>query len=109
MVFAIEPFATTGSGRVGEKIRREIYSQISDKPVRMPPARAAMGCIKDRNGLPFARRWLPDRKMDLQLPALVRGGNLHGYPVLSDVPGSLVSQHEHTVIVTGDGCTVTTR
>lgn len=109
MVFAIEPFATTGSGRVGEKTRREIYSQISDRPVRIPSARAAMGSVKERNSLPFARRWLPDRKMDLQLPALVRGGNLHVYPVLSDLPGSLVSQHEHTVIVTGDGCMVTTR
>ena len=41
--------------------------------------------------------------------ALVRSGHLHAYPVLRDVPGSLVSQAEHTVIVTGDGCIVTTR
>ncbi len=109
MVFAVEPFATTGSGHVGEKIRREIYSQISNKPVRVPTARAIISEIKERNGLPFARHWLPDRKMDLQLPALVRAGNLHVYPVLADIPGSLVSQHEHTVIVTADGCIVTTR
>ena len=109
MVFAVEPFATTGSGHVGEKIRREIYSQISNKPVRVPTARAIISDIKERNGLPFARHWLPDRKMDLQLPALVRAGNLHVYPVLADIPGSLVSQHEHTVIVTDDGCLVTTR
>ena len=109
MVFAIEPFATTGSGRVGEKSRREIYSQIGNRPVRVPTARAALERVKDRNGLPFSRRWLPDRKMDLQLSPLVRAGNFHVYPVLADVPGSLVSQHEHTVIVTADGCTVTTR
>ena len=30
-------------------------------------------------------------------------------PVLADIAGSLVSQHEHTVIVTADGCVVTTR
>jgi methionyl aminopeptidase len=29
--------------------------------------------------------------------------------VLADIAGSLVSQHEHTLIVTGDGCIVTTR
>jgi len=109
MVFAIEPFATTGSGHVGEKMRREIYSQISQKPVRIPSARAVIACIKDRKGLPFARHWLPDRKLDLALPTLVRSGILHVYPVLADVPGSLVSQHEHTVIVTADGCVVTTR
>jgi len=109
MVFAIEPFATTGSGRVGEKTQREIYSQISHKPVRTPSARTILEHVKERYGLPFARRWLPDRKMDIALPTLVRSGILHVYPVLADVPGSLVSQHEHTVIVTSEGCIVTTR
>jgi methionyl aminopeptidase len=109
MVFAIEPFATTGSGHVGEKTRKEIYSQVSQKPVRIPLARTIMSKIKDRQGLPFARRWLDEKKLDITLPALVRAQVLHVYPVLSDIPGSLVSQHEHTVIVTSDGCIVTTR
>jgi methionyl aminopeptidase len=109
MVFAIEPFATTGSGRVGEKTRREIYQQISNKPVRTPSARSILEHVRDRRGLPFARRWLPDKKTDIALPNLVRTQHLHVYPVLADIPGSLVSQHEHTLIVTGDGCIVTTR
>jgi methionyl aminopeptidase len=109
MVFAIEPFATTGSGHVTEKIRREIYSQISPKPVRIPAARAVLEKIRDRHGLPFARRWLKEKRLDLALPALLRSQVLHVYPVLSDIPGSLVSQAEHTIIVTADGCIVTTR
>lgn len=109
MVFAIEPFATTGSGHVREKTKIEIYSQLSTKPIRIPAGRTILEKIQDRKGLPFSRRWLGERKLDLALPALIRSGNLHGYPVLADVPGSLVSQHEHTVIVTGDGCIVTTR
>ena len=109
MVFAIEPFATTGSGHVGEKTRKEIYSQVSQKPVRIPSARTILNKVKDRHGLPFARRWLDEKKLDITLPALVRSKVLHVYPVLSDIPGSLVSQHEHTVIVTSDGCIVTTR
>ena len=109
MIFAIEPFATTGSGHVGEKSRMEIYSQISQKPVRIPAARAILETMKERHGLPFSRRWLKERKQDIVLPALVRSQTLHVYPVLSDIPGSLVSQHEHTVIVTADGCVVTTR
>jgi methionyl aminopeptidase len=109
MVFAIEPFATTGSGHVGEKTRMEIFSQISKKPVRIPAARTVMERIKDRNGLPFARRWIGEKKLDITFPSLVRSQILHGYPVLADIPGSIVSQHEHTVIVTSDGCIVTTR
>jgi methionyl aminopeptidase len=109
MVFAIEPFATTGSGHVGEKTRKEIYSQVSQKPVRIPAARAILDTVKDRHGLPFARRWLNEKKLDMALSSLVRSQVLHVYPVLSDIPGSLVSQHEHTVIVTGEGCIVTTR
>jgi methionyl aminopeptidase len=109
MVFAIEPFATTGSGHVMEKTRKEIYSQISSKPVRIPAGRAILEQIRDRRGLPFSRRWLKERKMDLALPTLIRSQVLHVYPVLSDIPGSLVSQEEHTIIVTADGCIVTTR
>ena len=109
MVFAIEPFATTGSGHVGEKTRKEIYSQVSQKPVRIPAARAILNKVKDRHGLPFARRWLDENKLDIALSSLVRSQVLHVYPVLSDIPGSLVSQHEHTVIVTSEGCIVTTR
>src|SRR4030043_1152703 len=109
MVFAIEPFASTGSGHVGEKTRKEIYSQLSQKPVRTPAARTIMNTIKDRHGLPFARRWLSGKKLDIALPGLVRSQVLHAYPVLSDIQGSLVSQHEHTVIVTDEACVVTTR
>ena len=109
MVFAIEPFASTGSGHVGEKTRKEIYSQLSQKPVRTPAARTIMNTIKDRHGLPFARRWLSGKNLDIALPGLVRSQVLHAYPVLSDIQGSLVSQHEHTVIVTDEACVVTTR
>jgi methionyl aminopeptidase len=59
--------------------------------------------------MPFARRWLPVDKTDLALSALIRMQVLRSYPVLADLPGSLVSQHEHTLIVTEEGCLVTTR
>lgn len=109
MIFAIEPFATTGSGHVSEKKRIEIFSQIQPKPVRIPAARTILEKVRDRRGLPFSRRWLGEKKLDLALAGLVRSNIMHAYPVLSDVSGSLVSQHEHTVIVTADGCIVTTR
>jgi len=109
MAIAIEPFATTGSGRVSDRMRTEIYQQIAVKPVRLPSAKRILNQIRERRGMPFSRRWLPQEKVDLALSTLLKGGVLHGYPVLHDVAGSFVSQAEHTLIVTADGCIVTTR
>jgi methionyl aminopeptidase len=109
MVFAIEPFATTGTGFVSDSPRVQIFQQILDRPARLPAAKRLLDQVRERHGLPFARRWLSGEKLEITLSGLVRSGHLHAYPVLRDVPGSLVSQAEHTVIVTGDGCIVTTR
>lgn len=109
IVFAIEPFATTGSGMVSERNRVEIYQQIAVKPVRLPSAKRIISLIRDRKGLPFSRRWIQGDKLDIALQALVNTKALHQYPVLRDIPGSLVSQHEHTLIMTEEGCVVTTR
>ncbi|HNQ30047.1 MAG TPA: type II methionyl aminopeptidase [Methanolinea sp.] len=108
MVFAIEPFASTGIGQVSEKHRTEIYQQLAVKPVRLPSARRVLEEIRQRQGMPFSRRWLNEGKLDLALSTLVRSQVIRAYPVLSDVPGSLVSQAEHTLIVTSEGCLVTT-
>lgn len=108
MVFAIEPFASTGSGRVSEKPRVEIFQQIGIKPVRLPSARKILGAVRERRGMPFARRWIPAERQDFALSTLIQQGLVRAYPVLADVPGSIVSQHEHTLIVTSDGCIVTT-
>jgi methionyl aminopeptidase len=108
MAIAIEPFATTGSGFVSDQRRIEIYSQKIWRPVRMPAARRILSEIEDRKGLPFARRHLKTKKPDFAITRLVREGVLHAYPVLADIPGSFVSQSEHTLIITSDGCIVTT-
>jgi methionyl aminopeptidase len=108
MVFAIEPFATTGSGRVSDKTRVEIFQQIGIKPVRLSSARRILGLVRERRGMPFARRWISVEKQDFALASLVSQGIIRAYPVLADVPGSVVSQHEHTLIVTDEGCMVTT-
>lgn len=108
MVIAIEPFASTGSGYVTDSKRIEIFSQYTQRPVRMPTARKIIQEIEPRQGMPFARRHLKTEKPDLSLMRLVHDGILHAYPMLSDIPTSHVSQSEHTMIVTNDGCIVTT-
>lgn len=108
MVFAVEPFASTGSGQVTDGQRVEIFSQISKKQTRLPSARRLMKDIEKRKTLPFSRRWYKTPNKDINLVRLCQQGILRGYPVLHDVSGSYVSQKEHTLIVTEDGCIVTT-
>jgi methionyl aminopeptidase len=108
MVFAIEPFATTGSGRVSDKARIEIFQQIGIKPIRLATARKILDLVRERRGMPFARRWIPVEKQDFALATLISQGIVRAYPVLADIPGSVVSQHEHTLIVTEDGYLLTT-
>jgi methionyl aminopeptidase len=45
----------------------------------------------------------------MALRRLEQQGVVHGYPVLQEDRGCLVSQREHTLIVTENGCEVTTR
>lgn len=109
-VIAIEPFATDGIGLVGEGDLVEIFGVTALKPVRMPAERDMLKAIQKFEGLPFARRWVADQKRaDATLNSLARLGIIHAYPVLVEERSGMVSQAEHTMIVTEDGCEVTTR
>jgi methionyl aminopeptidase len=109
-VIAIEPFATDGVGLVVEGHYAEIFGIIAMKPVRLPWERDMLKAIQAFEGLPFARRWLAGQKRsEKTLDALMRAGIIHAYPVLVEQSGGMVSQAEHTLIVTEDGCEVTTR
>ena len=108
MVFAIEPFASTGTGMVSDSTRTVIYSQTANRGVRLASAKRVLNQIRDRRSLPFSKRWLTGDKIDLALSTLKKNGVVRGYPVLHDILGSYVSQTEHTLIVTEDGCVATT-
>ncbi|MFW6152870.1 MAG: type II methionyl aminopeptidase [Halobacteriota archaeon] len=109
-VVAIEPFATDGGGKVTEGSRTEIYKlDREDVPVRDRQARAALDQITDEfRTLPFALRWLETRRPAMAIRRLEQHGIVDGYPILKEDDGFLVSQKEHTVIVTETGCEVTT-
>ncbi len=109
-VVAVEPFATTGSGKVREGAQEEIYALEQERTVRDRAARQALEQITEEfRTLPFATRWLDGPRAEMALRRLVANDVVHGYPVLKEADGELVSQKEHTVIVTDDGCEVTTR
>lgn len=111
-VFAIEPFATTGAGKVEDGSFTEIYSLFNPKGVRLPQSRKAMDWIAEkRQTLPFAKRHLlgalgSETSTELALRDLVRQGILQEYPVLVEINKGLVSQAETTVIVELDGVKV---
>jgi methionyl aminopeptidase len=109
-VVAIEPFATDGGGKVSEGSEEEIFALEREASVRDRGARQALEQITDQfRTLPFATRWLDVSRPSMALRRLKRQDIVHGYPVLKEDEGNLVSQKEHTVIVTEDGCEVTTR
>jgi len=107
---AIEPFATDGGGKVNEGSDEEIYALEREASVRNRDARQALEqIVEEFKTLPFARRWLDTRRAEMALRRLGQQGVVHGYPVLKEADGTLVSQKEHTIIVTESGCEVTTR
>ena len=109
-VVAVEPFATDGAGKVSEGNEEEIFALEQERSVRNRQARQVLDQITDQfRTLPFATRWVDSSRAEMALRRLKRQDVIHGYPVLKEEEGKLVSQKEHTVIVTEDGCEVTTR
>ena len=108
-VVAIEPFATDGRGKVTEGSKEEIFGLERERSVRDRTARQVLEQITEDYGtLPFAARWIESPRAEMALRRLKQQGVVHGYPVLKEAEGRLVSQAEHTVIVTEDGCEITT-
>ncbi len=109
MVYAVEPFVSTGVGRVkDDPTFCEIYSIADPKPVRLPASRKVLELVvEEYQTLPFAKRWLQEVPMlQMAISDLQRQGVLHGYNILQEAPGTLVSQAETSVIVEEDGVKV---
>jgi methionyl aminopeptidase len=107
---AIEPFATTGLGFVGETGRPEVF-RILPGPLEGVSA-AVAAVLAALNGLPFSRRDLrdcPRPEVEAALQTLHSRGRLHAYPPLVETSGRKVAQAEHTIYVGRDGVEVLTR
>ncbi|MGQ0535374.1 MAG: type II methionyl aminopeptidase [Methanobacteriota archaeon] len=113
MVVAVEPFSTDGAGRIEDGGPGNIYHFHAPKPQRDPYARDALEYIRTEHAdLPFASRWLaaavPPEKVEHATRLLLRSGAISSYGILVEVAGGMVAQAEHTLIVTDEGCEVTT-
>jgi methionyl aminopeptidase len=113
MIIAIEPFATNGEGLIHESNNAEIFSLIDKKPVRSLITREALKLLEGRNSLPTSSRWLAKKmgalKANLALKELNQLDLVHLYPALIEVKKGMVSQWEHTVLVTKEGNEILTK
>jgi methionyl aminopeptidase len=112
-VFAIEPFATDGDGRVVSGPGGNIYHYQRERPQRMADARALLKLVQTKYPhMPFAERWIArdhQGRTSLALNLLLKSVAIKSYPQLIEAGHGMVSQHEHTVLITEDGCDVLTR
>lgn len=111
MVLAVEPFATDGKGRVKESDAGEIYRLKKKRNIGGEDLKFYNWISKNFNELPFAGRWCKSYGDGYKefLKRLRRFGAVMNYPVLVEKKNGLISQREHTVIVTSNGCKLTTK
>jgi len=114
-VYAIEPFVTLPDavGRVENSPRVTIFRLVKAKSVKNPHAKKLLKHIeKNFRTLPFAERWLKDvvseNKHREAFKELLKYKAVMGYPVFIEVSRKPVTQAEHTVLITENGCEVLT-
>ncbi|MFW9847502.1 MAG: type II methionyl aminopeptidase [Candidatus Thorarchaeota archaeon] len=113
-VYAIETFASTGSGNVSDLPNPLIYQLLPIRvPVRQRGSKQFLGIARKEYGeFPFAKRWIAERmgraKINLAIRELGQNGALIAHNILAEEKGEFVSQHEHTVLITEKGRIQTT-
>ncbi|MFT4309787.1 MAG: type II methionyl aminopeptidase [Candidatus Woesearchaeota archaeon] len=110
---AIEPFSTDGYGKVIDSKTVQVYALSRNTNVRDMIARQALSIIRGYNGLPFSMRWLSEKigrqRAEHAVTVLLSNNIISSYPVLREVQGGIVAQHERTFIVLEDETIVTTK
>lgn len=109
--YAVETFASTGSGSVHDLPYGYIYRLLPVRtPVRSKGARKIISAAATFKTLPFSERWIAKqvKAYKVALNELVMKGVFHRYKVLSDKKGCKVAQNEETMIVTKEGPEITT-
>mgnify|MGYP000250607416 CR=1 FL=1 len=113
-IIAIEPFATDGGGRVTSGAGSNIYccqDSLRSRFIRDNRTKKAFQSLyRTYKTLPFSERaahkTIPSSSLNLKRLSMY--GVLHHYPQLPEINNGLVTQKEHTVIITADGCSITT-
>ena len=112
--YAIEPFATTGEGKIYEGPSGNIFAITEPKNTRSPTARKILDYVMDKyHSLPFSLREMQEKfgpMARLGIREMENQGILHNFSQLIEKSHKPVSQAEHTFIKTKDDeIIVTTR
>jgi methionyl aminopeptidase len=111
-LYAVEPFATNGMGRVHDGKPSGIYRLINDKNIRSPIAREVLEFIKKEFvTLPFCSRWVIKTigsKALIGLKQLEENENIYQYAELIESAHGKVSQTEHTILIEENGNVIVT-
>jgi len=114
-IYAIEPFVTLPDavGRVENSPEVTIFRLLKAKSVKNPHAKQLLEYIEANfRTLPFAERWLknvvPADRHHEAFKELRKAKTIMGYPVFVEVSRKPVTQAEHTVLITENGCEVLT-
>jgi len=106
MVFAVEPFASTGAGIVQDSGIATVFELGIKKPVRNPITRQVLKEIESYDNLPFTTRWLTRKfgnKAKYALKEMEQLDMLHAHPPLADKDKGMISQAEHSILIDDDG------
>ena len=112
--YAIEPFATTGEGKIYEGPSSNIYALTNPKNTRSPTSRKILEYVMDEyKTLPFSLREMQEKfgiMARLAIKQMTQEGILHEFPQLIEKSHKPVSQAEHTFIKDKDNkITITTK
>jgi methionyl aminopeptidase len=114
-VYAIEPFSVprNAEGLVTDGPPSNIYLFKKKRRLDGEAAKRMLRLIQSEyRTMPFASRWVlrrfPGPEGEEAFSELLRSKCLYSYPQLVEKSRAPVAQAEHTVIVTGDGCLITT-
>ena len=111
-VYAIEPFATSGHGRVIDGKPSGIYHLEKSGNVRDAFAREVLKYIKEEyKTLPFCIRWLHKKfgsKAIIAMKRIEEAGLVHHYSQLVEADRKPVAQAEHTIVLSEKGNFIST-
>lgn len=112
--YAIEPFATTGQGKIYEGQGSNIFVVVSPRNTRNQTARDILDyVVEEYQTLPFSLREMQEKfgpMARLAIKQMVQENILHEFPQLIEISHKPVSQAEHTFIKDKEGkITITTK